>query len=47
MITCGARNTYYWDRTACALGYGDYSKARLYHWLHTENLAATAALWKA
>ena len=36
------RDTYYWDRTACALGYGDYSKARLYHFLHTENLAATA-----
>ena len=36
------RDTYYWDRTACALGYGDYSKARLYHWLHTENLTSTA-----
>ncbi len=36
------RDTYYWNRTACALGYGDYSKARLYHWLHTENLATTA-----
>ncbi len=34
------RDTYYWDRTACALGYGDYSKARLYHFLHTENLAS-------
>jgi RHS repeat-associated protein len=36
------RDTYYWDRTACALGYGDYSKARLFHFLHTENLASTA-----
>jgi RHS repeat-associated protein len=36
------RNTYYWSRTACALGYGDISKARLYHWLHTESLSTTA-----
>ena len=36
------RDTYYWDRTACAMAYGDYSKARLFHWLHTENLASTA-----
>jgi RHS repeat-associated protein len=37
------RNTYYWDRTACALAYGDYTKARLYHFLHTENGALTSA----
>jgi RHS repeat-associated protein len=36
------RNTYYWSRTASALGYRDYSKALLFHWLHTENLATTA-----
>ena len=36
------RDTYYWDRTACAVGYGDYSKARLFHFLHTENFASTA-----
>ena len=36
------RTTFYWDRIACALGYGDYSQARRYHWLHTENLATTA-----
>ncbi len=29
------RNTYYWSRNACATGYGDYTKARLYHWLHS------------
>src|SRR5262249_26226434 len=29
-----ARNTYYWDRNACANAYGDYTKARIYHWLH-------------
>jgi YD repeat-containing protein len=32
------RNTYYWDRTACALAYRDYSKARLYHFSHTDTL---------
>jgi RHS repeat-associated protein len=36
------RNTFYWSRTACALGYRDYSKARLYHWLHTESLSTTS-----
>ena len=36
------RDTYYWNRTACALGYGDYSKAHLYHFLHTENGASTS-----
>jgi len=36
------RNTYYWDRTACAVGFGDYSKARLFHFRHSENLATTA-----
>jgi RHS repeat-associated protein len=28
------RNTYYWSRTACATSYGDYTRARVYHWLH-------------
>jgi RHS repeat-associated protein len=36
------RNTYYWSRSASALGYRDYSKARLFHWQHTENLASTS-----
>jgi RHS repeat-associated protein len=36
------RDTYYWDRTACAMAYGDYTKARLYHFLHTENGALTS-----
>jgi RHS repeat-associated protein len=30
----GYRNTFYWSRNACATSYGDYSKARLFHWLH-------------
>ena len=38
------RNTYYWSRVACATAYGDYSKARLYHWLHTADLASTAGI---
>lgn len=33
------RNTYYWGKIACAAGYGDYSKAMVYHWLHTPNVA--------
>lgn len=36
------RNTYYWSRTASALGYRDYSKARLFHWQHAENLTTTS-----
>lgn len=30
----GVRSTFYWSRTACVTGYGDYTKARNYHWLH-------------
>jgi RHS repeat-associated protein len=39
-----ARNTYYWSRNACATAYGDYSKARLFHWLHTADGASTAGI---
>jgi RHS repeat-associated protein len=39
-----ARNTYYWSRTAMASSGGDYSKAKIYHWLHTENLAIAAGV---
>jgi RHS repeat-associated protein len=39
-----ARNTYYWDRIACATAYGDHSKAKIYHWLHTANLTTTAGI---
>ena len=38
------RNTYYWSRTACATSYGDYSKAKIYHWLHEENLTTAAGI---
>jgi len=36
------RTTYYWSRAASAIGYGDYTKARIFHWLHTEDLSSTA-----
>jgi RHS repeat-associated protein len=39
-----ARNTYFWSRTACAQAYGDYSKARIYHWLHELDLNTTAGV---
>jgi RHS repeat-associated protein len=42
-ITQLSRNTFYWSRTACASGYGDYTKARIYHWLHTEEGGTTAS----
>jgi RHS repeat-associated protein len=32
------RNTYYWDKQGCAYAYGDYTKARIYHWLHSADL---------
>ena len=35
-------DTYYWDRAACAVAYGDHSKARLYHFCQTPNLVTTA-----
>src|ERR1019366_1863561 len=38
------RNTYYWSRTGCATGYGDYTKARIYHWLHTADLASASGI---
>ena len=32
------RNTYYWDQQGCAFAYGDYTKARIYHWLHSADM---------
>jgi RHS repeat-associated protein len=32
------RNTYHWDRQRCAYAYGDYTKASIYHWLHSADL---------
>jgi RHS repeat-associated protein len=36
------RSSYHWDRKASAVAYGDYSKARLYQWMHTDTLGLTA-----
>jgi YD repeat-containing protein len=38
------RNTYYWDKMACAYAYGDYTKARIYHWLRTPTHLAAGIL---
>jgi RHS repeat-associated protein len=38
------RNTYYWNRTACATAYRDFSKAQIFHWLHTGNGATTSGI---
>lgn len=27
------RNSFFWSRNACATSYGDYTKARLFHWI--------------
>ena len=29
------RNTFYWSKKAYAAAYPDYTKAKIYHWLHT------------
>jgi RHS repeat-associated protein len=38
------RNTYHWDRQGCAYAYGDYSKARIYHWLHSTDLRSPVGI---
>jgi RHS repeat-associated protein len=38
------RNTYYWSKIACAQAYGDYRKAKVYHWLHTADFTSTAGI---
>jgi RHS repeat-associated protein len=38
------RNTYYWSRTACATAYGDYTKAKIFHWLHTSDLTTCSGI---
>jgi RHS repeat-associated protein len=38
------RNTYYWDRQGCAYAYGDYTKARIYHWLHSADFESPAGI---
>jgi RHS repeat-associated protein len=36
------RDSYYWDRNASALALGDYSKARQFHFCHTESGTLTS-----
>ena len=38
------RNTYHWDRQGCAYAYGDYTKARIYHWLHSADLQSPVGI---
>ncbi len=34
-----ARNSFFWDKKAMQLYPGDYTKAKVYHWLHTSNIS--------
>src|SRR5262249_21185778 len=36
------RNTYFWSKNAYATAYPDYTKARIYHWLHTADFVSTS-----
>ena len=36
------RNTFFWSKIATATAYGDYSKAKLYHWDHTADLMSAS-----
>jgi len=38
------RNTFFWSKLAMARAPGDYSKAKLIHWLHTPGLTQTAGV---
>jgi RHS repeat-associated protein len=38
------RNTYYWDKQGCAYAYGDYTKAAIYHWLHTTDFQSPVGI---
>jgi len=38
------RNTFYWSKKAFAAAYPDYTKAKIYHWLHTADLGSAAGI---
>jgi RHS repeat-associated protein len=38
------RNTYYWSKIACAGAYKDYTKAKIYHWLHMPDVHSAAGV---
>jgi YD repeat-containing protein len=37
------RNTFYWSKKSF-VAYPDYTKAKIYHWLHTSDMASTAGI---
>lgn len=37
------RNTFFWSKIAYAAAYPDYGKAKIYHWLHTTDLAGVTS----
>jgi RHS repeat-associated protein len=39
-----SRNTFYWSKKAYKDGAGDYTKAKIYHWLHGETLANASSI---
>lgn len=39
-----ARDTFFWSRNAGAIAHGDYTKARIFHWLHTDDLTSTSGI---
>ena len=38
------RNTFYWDKHALPIARGDYTKARMKHWLHGQSGVSTSAV---
>jgi RHS repeat-associated protein len=38
------RNSFYWDKRAWSLYSGDYTKATLYHWLHSTDINVTSGI---
>src|ERR1700741_5497898 len=39
-----ARNNYYWSRTPTASSSGDFSKAKVFHWLHNFDSATSSGI---
>ena len=44
MGTINKRNTFFWDKKAMLDHPGDYTKARIYHWMHTGDINGTGRL---
>ena len=41
------RNTYHWDRQGYAHAFGDYTKARIYHWLHSTDFQSPVGIFES